>query len=242
MDLATLLRWKTTINLKDANGNSILDENKKPVVVYMRVVSDWDVEEAYKLARVASAKKREALKDVDSDDFKSSVKILEDASEDECKTMIKLGRSTNWYAEAVSSVTRPDAVKIIDIAVEPDAPTLEEQERLDAENNKIELEYKEKIDEYIKTKEVELEAELSNLDLAQLRLVAQVQVSIIVPFNTFITELQEQKVWRSIYLDSDFKEKAYRNIEHFRETKDVIREQFASIYAELESGSDDLKN
>lgn len=242
MDLATLLRWKTDFDLKDQNDKPILDDAGNPVKIYMRIVGDFDLQESFRLARMASAEKRKRLRDPESDDYKAEIKLFEEASKEECELIIKTSRSANWYSQAFSAVIRPDEVKISDVAVDPDAPTLEEQEKLDAANEEADAQYRRELDQFVETKGKELDEELSKLELTDLRLLAQIETSIILPLNIFMSELVEQKVWRSIYLDKDYTVRAYRDVKHYRDTPDIIKKQLEQAYTELESREDGLKN
>ena len=156
--------------------------------------------------------------------------------------MIRAARGINWFAEAQSTVIRPDAIKIEDVAVDPDAPTLEEQEKVDSDNLEINKKYQEDINEYIETKTKELDTQLEEIDLGQLRLLAQIETSTIMPMNIFAKEVQDQRVWRSVYTDKTYKQRAFDSIEDFRQADEYIQEQLTAAYAKLETGIDEVKN
>ncbi len=233
--ISELLRWKDSLVLKNQKGEPL-------ETVWVRIIGDYDLQEAYRLARVASSEKRRALRDVDSTDFKDQVLIFAEGSEEECKALIKASRGASWASQAFSVVVRGDEVKIDEIAVDPDAPTLEEQEKLDEANKKVEIEYSEAINEYIRQKEVELDTELASLSLEDLRLQAQVEATVMLPLTTFMSELQEQKVWRAVYDDKECKKRSFSSIEEFRDSVDIIKEQLIEKYNELEVGLDEIKN
>ena len=112
LKIAELLRWKTSIQLKDADNQLILDDKKKPVTVYLRVVGDEDLQNAYKEARVHSAEKRRVLRDETSVEFKDQIEPIRDASREDCMELIKIARTQNFQAEANLGVTRPDDIKL----------------------------------------------------------------------------------------------------------------------------------
>ncbi len=229
--LSELLRWKKSIKLA------------KDTTVWVRIIGDWDLQEAYKLARIASAKKREALRDISTPDFQDEIKAFEDATQEECAALVKAARSNQWVAEAFSTVVRPEEVKLSEVSVDPDAPTLEEQEKFDAENNKIDIEYRKALEDYSKQKELELEAELKDLSLEDLRILAQVEASIIIPLTVFMNELQDQKLWRGTYDDEECRKRSFSSMEDFRSTVTrAIKDKLIEGYTELESRVDDLKN
>lgn len=233
--LSQLLRWRKEITLKDEQGNDI----KK---VWVRVISDHDLSEAYKLARVASAEKRARLRDVDSVDFKDEVLSFNEATEEECRALIRAARENAWTSQALSTVVRGDEVKLSEIAIDPDAPTLEEQEKLDAANKEVDEKYQKDLEEFSEQKRKEMEAELEKLSLEQLRVLAQAEATILLPLVVFMNELNDQKVWRSVYEDKEFIVRGFDSVEDFRETKEVLRNQVTQAYAELESGMEDIKN
>lgn len=233
--ISELLRWKKKVDLVDEKGNFL-------ATVYLRVIGDTDLQEAYKLSRLASSKKRAALRNVDTIDYQDEILTFKDASEEECKALIKAARGNNWVSEAYSVVVRPDEVKLSEVAIDPDAPTLEEQEKLDIENKKIDDKYQEDLDAYMKQKEVELDADLATLDLEALRVLAQVEATQILPLTVFINELQDEKTWRACYNDKEYKERAFTSLAEFRETKEFLRNQLIAAYQELEVGVEQIKN
>lgn len=233
--LSQLLRWRTEYILKNTDGTEL----KK---VWIRVIGDHDLQEAYKLARVASAEKRARLRDVDSIDYKDEVLSFLDADAATCRELIRASKENSWTSQALSIVVRPDEAKISEIAVDPDAPTLEEQEKQDALNKEIEEKYQKSIEEYVAQKRIELDAELDQLELKDIQRIAQAEASVLLPLITFMNELLEQKVWRAVYEDKELTIHGFDSIEDFRATKQEIRDQLLAEYTRLEQGLDGLKN
>lgn len=239
--LSQLLRWKKEIILK--NGDKPILENGKPKTVWIRIIGDYDLQESFKIARRKSAEFRAALRDVDSNEYKETVLPLQTTSREDCEEVIRAARATNWTNMAISAVVKPDLATIEEIAVDPDAATLEEQERVDAENALLDAKYEEEISEFIKTKEAELEVELKQLDDDQIRLLAQVEVSVIIPLTVFLNEVQDQKIWRAVYEDKDFKIRGFSDVDDYRQTPEIIKTQLINAYSELEGFSgEDIKN
>src|SRR6185295_9691243 len=183
--LSELMRWKSELVLLTPDGKEL----KK---VYLRIIGDNDLQESYRLARVASAEKRKRLRDVDSVDFKDEVLSWNDATEDECKALIRAARENHWGSQAFSAVVRPDEAKISEVAIDPDAPTLEEQEKLDTINKEIDEKYAKDLEEYVATKRTELEAELDQLKIEDLRVLAQAETVVVLPLTVFMNELLDQ--------------------------------------------------
>src|ERR1041384_4734270 len=107
--LSQLMRWKTDLTLKKPDGTDL----KK---VYIRIIGDHDLQDAYKLARVASTEKRARVKDVDSIDFKDEILSWKEATEEECKALIRAARENSWSTQALSVVVRPDEAKMSEVA------------------------------------------------------------------------------------------------------------------------------
>src|SRR3990170_5609765 len=147
--LVDLLRWKKEVLLKDISGNPLKS-------VYLRIIGDYDLQESYRLARIASSKKRALLRDTESDDYKDEVNILDEATPEQCLEIIMAAKSTAFENEAVSANERPELLGIDAVAMDPDAPTLEEQETLDKKREDAEQAYQKNLVEYVETKKAEL--------------------------------------------------------------------------------------
>lgn len=233
--LVDLLRWKKEITLKNMDGNPLR-------TVYLRIIGDYDLQESYRLARIASSKKRALLRDIESDDYKDEVNILDDATSEQCLEIILAAKSTLFENEAVAANERPELLEIETVAIDPDAPTLEEQEILDKKREEFEQEYQKKLVEYVETKKVELTTLLESLSLKEQQAMAKEELSNIVALGVFMEELNNQKVWRSTYIDKYFKERGYSSADEFRDAHPMIRNQLIDAYRLLEIGPEELKN
>lgn len=233
--LSQLLRWKKEVVLKTPEGKDLRK-------VWVRIIGDYDLQEAYRFARIASAEKRAKLRDIDSIEFKDEVLTFEDATDDECKALIFAARENAWTSQALSAVVRGDEVKISEVAVDPDAPTLEELEKLDAENKKVDEKYRKDIEEFVNQKRIEGQAEIDALTLDQLRILAQAEASVLLPLTIFMHELIDEKTWRGVYEDEDCTKRGFESLQDFRQMLEPLRDQLTAAYAELEAGLDDLKN
>src|SRR5512139_1555388 len=160
--LTNLLKWKKTISRKDEKGFLVRNENNEPVKGYMRIIGNKDLEDASLAARYASAIKRAELSDKESQAYVTGVAIFEEATKEQCIEMIVQGNSANWAGEAFSSVQMLDLPKLEEVAIDPDAPTLVELEKLDQLINETNASYRKELNEYVTAKEKILRAELES--------------------------------------------------------------------------------
>jgi hypothetical protein len=242
LKIADLLRWRTSIILKDSKGESILDDEGLPVEVWIRVVGDEDLQNSYKYGRAASAKKRRELRDTTSEEYLAAIEPIRSASREEVIEVIKTARTQNLQSEAYSNVVRPDELKIEEFAVDPDAPSLEEQEKFDAANEAQDVAYLQALGEYQMTRIQILEAELSVYSDEGLRNLAEEEIGDISALSAFLTEMVDQKVWRSVYMDKLCKIPAFNTIEEYRSSDGSVKQQLIDAYQVLEASPSDIKN
>lgn len=239
--LVNLLRWKEEIPLKDTSDKPILDGNK-PVTVWMRIIGDSDQQEAYRMARIKSAEKRLALRDITSPDYLDQVQPITEADRETCVELIRASRGSNFTSEALANVERPDLPKMEEIAKDADAPTLEEQEQMDKVIANMEKEYQAAIDEYITTRRTELDSELKDMPLDQLRVQAMYETSNALALGVFLQEVQLEKVWRSVYMDEACQIPGYESVEEFKSQHSHIKNQLIKAYEKLETPPEEVKN
>lgn len=240
--LTYLLKWKRAIGIKDSKGMAVRDEEGKPVVVYMRVIGDHDLDQAQKKARLASALKRAKLLDRTSEDHIINVEVFNDASREVCIELILQGQGANWSAEAYSETVVPELPKIEEFARDPDAPSLEELEELDAATARITEEYQRELATYIKTRQDVLTAELAEKSDEEIRERAKDNMVIIMTIETYLSTFRDEKVWRSVYSDEDYTIPEFKSIEEFLNLDASLKEQLREEYARLEEGLDEIKN
>lgn len=240
--LVNLLRWKKAITLLDDEGKPVLDEKKKEVKVWVRIIGDESQQDAYRMARVQSAEKRRVLRDMNSTDYKDQILPIMEADRETCEELVRISRGSNFTGEALSNTERPDLPTLAQLADDADAPTLEEQEKLDSAIKEIETEYQAAINTYVQTRGVELEAELKEMDLDTLRVQAMYETSNALALNTFLVVVQDEKAWRSTYMDEACTIPAYDSVEEFKEQHPAIRRQILEAYADLEMSPDEIKN
>lgn len=240
--LANLLKWKKALVIKDDKGMAVKDEDGNPVLVYMRVIGDKDFEDASMKARYASAIKRVALANTESEEYLSNVAIFDTATEEQCIEMITQGRGANWAAEAISNVTVPEVPKLEEVAIDPDAPTLEELEKLDKLIADSDFEYKQELNDYITTREKVLQAELKSKSLEELIELAKQEVIVVLSIQTYLDTLTDEKVWRSVYQDDTYTLREFSGIEEFQNLSLYLKNYLREEYKKLEAGLEDIKN
>lgn len=241
LKISELLKWRSPLVLNGHDGKPILDEKKKPVTVYVRVINDDDLEEAHRQARLASATLRKRLQDKDDSLYQDRIDPIMDASREDCIEVLTEYRTSNLPAEARAKVVKEELVTLEEVAIEPDAPTLEEQEKLDVELARQEERYQKAIDEYIADRKSVIVAELEQMDLEQLRLTATAEVAGLMALAEFFTRLVQEKVVRGTYTDKEYTKKAFDSIEDFIATDSVIKDQITEFYSTLEYDPDKIK-
>lgn len=240
--LSSLLKWKKSVVLRDEKGLVIKDDQGNPIIVFMRVIGDKDLEESSSKARFASATKRAALAHEDSEEYVSNVALFNTATREQCLEMTIQGRSANWTAEAMSNVTVPDLPKLEEVARDPDAPTLEELEKFDKLIEETENSYQKSLEEYVQLQETTTRTELVDKTDEELRELAKQQVIIVLSIQAYLDTFIDEKTWRSVYQDDAYVIREFSGIGEFQNLNAHIKEQLREEYRKLESGFDGIKN
>lgn len=234
--LADLLKYKEEITI-------VHPKTQKPLqTVWIKVLGDEDIKESYRYARIASAAMRKLLKDPTSAEYKDEILTAEEQDEDDLKQLILASRENDFLRESVAAVAREELPKMEEVAVEPDAPSLEEQETLDEATDKIEQEYMKKIDDYVATKKTELQQQIDNMTHDELVETAKVELQKIRALQRFSDELNEQRGFRATFKDKECKKREFADVEEFRNAHSAIKQQIWDAYDKLELSPEDLKN
>jgi hypothetical protein len=232
-----LLKYKKKVLLRDQRSGKDLK------AVWLRVLGDKDLQDAFKFSRIASANKRKELRDKENSAYQDEIiGTLEEAGRESWEELI-LASKENEFANTAPIITpREDEVKIEEIAVEPDAPTLEEQERLDATEAEQDDKFRAALEEYIQTKLNEVKADLKDLTDEKVFELAAVEYVNVQSLQEFMNELNNQKVYRATYSDDKCTERAFSSIDAYRNSHGAIKAQLIGEYLSLEMGADDVKN
>lgn len=235
VSILDLFKYKKSVDIKDDKGETV-------TTVWIRVLGDWDLDQAYRAGRIKSAKIRRELRDTSSDEYFAEVSIIEEGASEDLLALVKQARQTDFYAMAQSAIDRKDLPKIEDFAIDPDAPTLEEQEKKDLEELDQELEYQTKIKEFIDTKNQELEDQLKNTGREELIELAKKALTDLRALSAFIDEVLDQKVFRGTYVDKECKNRAFKEYQDYLNEHSLIKNQLRAAYQELELNPEDIKN
>lgn len=233
--ISKLLKWGKKVTLKDANGKVLMD-------AWLRILDDDALDEAYRDARIASAALRAEMRDPESKRYKDDVDRIKGATKSECIQLIKAARGSNLTSEAFSNVVRPDLPKMEEIAVDPDAPTLEENERLDAAIDKINEDYATAIDTYVEERQAVIDAELEAKERDELFEEAKAATIDLIVLSAFIQRVLDEKVWRGTFNDAKYTERGFDDIQDFLSTDSGIKDQLREGYNDLEMNPEEIKN
>lgn len=234
--IGDLLKYKTEVKLVHPQTKKVLQ------TVWVKIMGDEAVKEAYKFGRIASSKMRKELQDTSSSDYELHIKSLEEQEDTDLYDLIVAAKVNEFSQQSVAVIARDELPKIEEIAVEPDAPTLPEQEELDREEEKVSEEFLRKINEYVNARKEELEATLKKTSRKKILEMAQEEMKNVVPMQVFMAELENQKGYRGTFTDKECKTKAFSSIEDFTDAHADIKTQILEAYHKLEMGPDDIKN
>jgi hypothetical protein len=235
VSIQDLFKYKKPVEIINDKGETLL-------TVWVRLLGDYDLGEAYRQGRIASAKIRRALKDDTSDEYFAEISIIEDGESKDLIELVKQSKQSDFYSLAQSAIDRKDLPKIEDFAVDPDAPTLEEQEKqdLDALNN--EVAYQNEIREFVETKSQELVDRLNTVSREELVEESKKALGDLRALTVFIQEILNQKIFRGTYLDKECKTRAFKDYDEYLNQHTFVKSQLEQAYQQLEISPDDLKN
>src|SRR5258706_3494025 len=197
--IADLLRYKKEVKLTAPQTGETLK------LVWVKIMGDEDVKEAFKYSRVVSSDYRAQLRDKDSLEYKLQIKSLDEQEDQDLYDLIIAANVNDFTRESVAVIAREELPKLEDVAVEPDAPTLEEQEKLDREEISTEQRFTDAIKKYVNERKEELEASLKKAKHPKLVELATEQIISMAPTQAFLAELADQKGYRGTFLDKECK-------------------------------------
>lgn len=234
------------ISIKDlfTYKKEVVVENREgqKASIWVRLLGEFDLNESYKLSRIASTNKRVVLRNSESTEYADEIFPLAELTREELTSMILGARRNRITAEAFVKVDREELPKIEEIAIEPDAPSLEEQEILDQKSAQQVLDYEEKIDNYTETRLREESSLLVDKTDAEIIKSAQDEMVNILPLQSFFAELSAQKGYRGAYSDKECRQRVFSSVDEFKNADNSLRKQITDAYNALEVGSDDIKN
>jgi hypothetical protein len=235
VNIQDLFKYKKPVEIKDAKGEIVM-------TLWVRLLGDYDLSEAYRLGRVASAKTRRELRDTSSDEYLAEVSLIEDGENKDLIELIKQSQQTELLSRAQSEIDRKDIPKIEDFAMDPDAPTLEEQEKRDKAELQNEIDYQKKVIDYVTARNLEITQRLEALDRETLIGESRKAMANLRSLTTFIQEVINQKAFRGVYLDKECKRRAFLNYEDYLNQSTALKQQIEAAYQDLEVNPEDIKN
>ncbi len=210
--------------------------------VWVRILGDEDLRDAFKFSRIASAEVRARLRDKTSDAYKDEIGALGEQPRENWEAIILAYRENTFSNEAPTVVVREDLPELEEMSVKPDAPSLEEQERYDRAIEEQNEQFKKAIEDYVQTKLAETQEELSKMSDEKVLEAASREYSNIESLRTFMEELGIQQGYRGCYTDEACKNRAFSSIEAFRNAHTSVKAQIIEAYKSLELDNDDIKN
>jgi hypothetical protein len=233
--IAELLKWKKPLVLTKPDGTEF-------TTVYLRILGDYDLQEAYKYARVASTEARKEMKDETSARFIDEISAIDETTRDQLEEVILAAKSTEISSEAIVNVVRPELPDLDEVSVDPDAATLEEQEKLQSLVSATNDGYNMAIEQYIQVRTDALKAEIAAKNDEEVKADAKVALININALKTFLEELSNQKIFRAVYTDKSYTTRLYSNVEEWKNEYKFIKDQISEAFSQLERNPEDLKN
>jgi hypothetical protein len=234
--LSNLFRFKEELTILNPKTGKPT-KNK----VWIRLLGDDDIKKSYEAARVASAERRAVLRNQESEERRAVLAQLSDLSQESLRELIVAEAENGFIGQAPVIVERQNLPEIEEVAAEPDAPTLEEQEILDKQTAEQDKVFLDSITEYVETKKAELDAELDTFTDEQIFERATKTIENIQPLQAFAEELADQKGFRGTYLDKECKIKGFKDIQDFKNSHTSLKQQIIAKYESLEMGTEDIK-
>lgn len=235
LSIKELFTYKKAISLVDNNG-------KEVAKAWVRLLGEEELNLAYKMSRVASLHKREKFRDHSSVDYSDEIAPVADLTREELLEMILEAQKNKVTSQAFVKVDREEIPKIEEFAQEPDAPTLEDQEKLDKAFDDQKSDFDKRIDDYISSRLITIRQEMDQNSTEELVKIAQEEMIGILPLNTFFIELAAQKAWRGTFEDAKCTKRIFDSVEEFYNADPLLKKQLTTAYSTLELGSDDIKN
>ena len=233
--LSDLFRYKKSVSINNPKTG------KEETKVWIRLLGDEDIKETYRISRIASAAKRASLRDEESLDYKESIAQLQELSQTDLKELIVAEAENRFITEAPVLVDRENLPEIEEIAAEPDAPTLEEQEKFDKKVETQDEVFLKALSGYVDTKKAELRVELDALSEEEIFSRGKKTMENIQPLQVFAEELNNQRGFRATYIDKNCKIRGFTDIDDFKNADSSLKQQIIDAYEALDLSTDDIK-
>lgn len=233
--LSDLFKFKKQIDIVDPNTGEVMS---RP---WIRVLGEDDLKEAYRWARIASSERRAKLRDTESVEYRDEIAQLDGVPKENLVAIILAAREQEFSNEAQMTVVRKELPKLEDITERADAPSLEDQEKLDRLTEEVDKEYETELQEYVNTKIEETGNMLMERPQDEILKFAKGDLANIEAMEVFVSELNQWKGYLGTFDDKECKIKSFDSIEDFRDSHGSVKNQVISAYQQLELGGDDVK-
>lgn len=228
VDISKLFVWSGEFTLSDQFG--------KNATIWMRLLGDAELNRARVYAIRRSAELRKKLKDENSDEFIAFFSVLDEAeTKEELIEMVSIASIKRYTEEAVKEI-------VIPLPVEPRSDSdLEEFEKFQEKVDNYESEKQSKTRELIERKvengrkALEKESEESLKKIYKQLMIGDFCE------REMITKFREGCIYFGTFKDSEFKVKAFENIEEVNNLPTQIKEQLLVYYQGLEVNVGELK-
>lgn len=213
----------------------VIGKNAEPIIFYMRLVGDAELQRARVKALRDSRKLRDELKNPDSDKHLAFIPNITDLSREQLIEVILLTRIKEISADVVDEIKVPFPEELSSDA------TLEEQE-----------EYQKKVDEYPLKREKIIKEEIVKRAAKEKEKLLEKNEEVLkkeylLSLRNELCELELTKsfydhvVFFSLYKDENYKVPLLSKYEDYENLPSEIKEQLLEEYRNLELGMDELK-
>lgn len=230
MDISKLFLWTTHHIITDQYGKAMKGRDGEPVVVYLRIIGDNDLEASRKYALRKSSMLRRKYR-ADTDQVLPDLSMV---SRDELISLILLNETSTLYKQAERDTTL-------------EYPYLEDDFSLEAEEKYAEARetYFERLNEKIKEKTTELVEQQKRyyqqfdddrlLDIAVKKYIDQIiEAEMLHHYNDAI-------LYYTVFKDEECTEKVFASIEDAGNASSVLKEQLVTAYSKLTLNDVNLK-
>lgn len=229
VDVARMFNWGKEFTIEDSYGNPITN-------VFIRLAGDAEINRARVYAIRKSAELRRALTKENTDERIAFIDAVNEfVDKDELIELISMAFIREYSQDATKEVT-------IAHPKEPKSDaSLEEQEKYQAEVDQYETKRFQAVQEYVINKLGILKQSLQKESIEYLRKEYEKVTIKQLCEQEMISRYKDYCVFVSVYVDSDFKIRMFRDINEFENLPTEIKDQYSVNYSSLEINIEELK-
>jgi|FLYL01.1.fsa_nt_gi hypothetical protein len=204
------------------------------VLLYMRLPSEQEFQDAQKKALLDARRLRKALRDPSTEDFLLYIDPVYDLSKDQLiQELIQLGMRS-VIRTYLATTPKPALPKLSDF------PSQEEQENYVAAEEERETQYNESLQAYVADWEKNYRASLQQKSIEEIRELYRLAKTDIVCEDRFARQFETYLLVASLYTDPTYTTKAF-TVEEFQHVPRAFRDVCLKVYNKLQLSSEDLK-